>query len=177
MRVHQPAVSDSTSGEEADDDAKPPTSPTQQRWVAPAALVIAMIAVGLAAWALVQSPAEPAVDAQQSEAAKARVCDAFDIVLKAVSMQTNADLGADPVARQAVAANARLATLGGGEYLLSRLGPATPNDLADAVRTFANDIQDVGMNQLVGISNADPQVAALLGTAQDASERIARMCG
>lgn len=82
----------------------------------------------------------------------------------------------EALASAAVAANARLATLGGGEYLLSRLDPATPADLADAVRTFANDIQDIGMNQLVGIPNADPRVTALLGTAQGASERTTQMC-
>jgi hypothetical protein len=136
-----------------------------------------VIAIGVATWAsLEQSPTESAVDPQQSEIAKARACGAFDIVLRAVSMQTNANLGTDAVARQAVAANARLATLGGGEYLVSRLGPATPADLADAVRTFADVIQDVGMNQLVGIPNADPRMAPLLSAAQDASERVAAMC-
>jgi hypothetical protein len=176
MRVHQPAESDSTPDVETARDVMPQAPPTQPRWVAPAALVIALIAMGVAAWALMQSPTQPAVDAQQSDAAKGRVCAAFDIVRQAVSMQTNADMGTDPVARQAVAANARLATLGGGEYLLSRVDPATPADLADAVRTFANDIQDIGMNQLVGIPNADPRVTALLGTAQSASERITQMC-
>ena len=39
------------------------------------------------------------------EEAGARICGAFDTVRNAVSLQTNADLGADPVAVQAVAAN------------------------------------------------------------------------
>jgi hypothetical protein len=160
-----------------------PAPPTQSRWVAPAALVIAVIAIGVAIWALVRSPGEPArssgepaVNAQQSGDAKGRVCAAFDMVRKAVSMQTNANLGADPVAREAVAANARLATLGGGEYLLSRLDPATPPELADAVRSFANNLQEIGMNQLVGMPNTDPTVAALLNQAQTASTRITDMC-
>ena len=91
-----------------------------------------MIASGLAIWALVRSPVQLADDAQQTpvenaqlspDDAKARACTAFDTVRIAVSMQTNADLGPDPVAREAVAGNARLATLGGGDYLLSRLDP------------------------------------------------------
>ena len=102
------------------------------------------------------------MNTQQSDDAKAGVCGAFDMVRKAVSMQTNADLGPDPVAREAVAANARLATLGGGEYLLSRLDPATPPELADAVRSFANNLQDIGMNQLVGVPNTDPTIASRL---------------
>jgi hypothetical protein len=120
--------------------------------------------------------AEPAVNAQQSDAARGRVCGAFDIVRKAVSKQTNTDLGRDPTAREAVAANARLAILGGGDYLLSRLDPATPPELADAVRALANNFQDIGMNQLIGVPNTDPAVAALLGQAQAASDHIAVMC-
>jgi hypothetical protein len=75
-----------------------------------------------------------------------------------------------------VAANARLATLGGGEYLLSRLDPATPSELADPVRSFANNLQDIGMNQLVGLPNTDPTVAARLSEAQAASQQITDMC-
>lgn len=160
-----------------------PALSTPSRWVAPAALVIALVAVAVATWALVRSAGEPAitsgvsaVNAQQSDGAKGRVCGAFDMVRKAVSIQTNADVGSDPVAREAVAANARLATLGGGDYLLSRLDPATPPELADAVRALANNFQDIGMKQLVGVPNADPAVAALLGEAQAVSDRIAVMC-
>ena len=177
---------DETSDVQVDRDmmSSQPASPTPSRWVAPAALVIAAIAIGLAIWALVRTPGEaavnaqqaPAVNALQSDDAKARVCVAFDMVRKAVSVQTNADLGPDPVAKEAVAANARLATLGGGEYLLSRLDPATPPELADAVRSFANNLQDIGMNQLVGVSNADPTVAARLSEARAASQQIADMC-
>ena len=123
-----------------------------------------------------RTPGEAAVNAQQSDDAKASVCVAFDMVRKAVSVQTNADLGPDPVAKEAVAANARLATLGGGEYLLSRVDPATPPELADAVRSFANNLGDIGMNQLVGVPNTDPTVAARLSEAQAASQQIADIC-
>ena len=161
-----------------------PASPTPSRWVAPAALLTAVIAIGVAFWALVRTPGEaavnaqqaPAVNALQSDDAKARVCVAFDTVRKAVSLQTNADLGPDPVAKEAVAANARLATLGGGEYLLSRLHPAISTELADAVRSFANNLQDIGMNQLVGVPNTDPAMAARLTEARASSQRIAGMC-
>jgi hypothetical protein len=160
-----------------------PASPPPSRWVAPAALVIAVIAIGVGIWAIARPPGgpsgppgEPAVNAQQSDDAKAGVCAAFDMVRKAVSTQTNIDMGPDPVAREAVAANARLATLGGGEYLLSRLNPATPRELADAVRSFANNLQDIGINQLVGAPNTDPTVADLLNEAQATSTKITDMC-
>ena len=90
----------------------------------------------------------------------------------AVSKQTNADFGPDPVAREAVAANARLATVGGGSYLLARLDPALPAELADAVRTFATDLQDIGMKQLAGIPNTDPALSDQLKAAQATSTRI-----
>jgi hypothetical protein len=153
-----------------------PASPTLWRWIAPAALVLALIAIGVAIWALVRSPGDAAVNALPPDDAKARVCAAFDTVRKAVSSQTNADLGADPVAKEAVAANARLATFGGGQYLLSRLDPGTPTELAEAVRSFANDLQDVGMDQLAGATGADPTQAARMNEAQTISKQIADIC-
>jgi len=152
-----------------------PASQTLSRWVAPAALVIALIALGLVIWALVRSPSSEA-KAPPSDDAKAHVCAAFGTVRKAVSLQTNADVGPDPVAKEAVAANARLATLGGGQYLLSLLDPGIPSELADAVRSFAKDLQDVGMNQLAGVSGQDPAQADRLNKAQASSTQIADMC-
>jgi hypothetical protein len=162
-----------------------PASPMLSRWIAPAALVIAVIATVVAIWALVRSPGEPADNAQQSPAenaqlspdeAKARACAAIDTVRRAVSIQTNLDLGPDAVAREAVAANARLATLGGGDYLLSRLDPAAPPELADGVRSFANNLQDIGMSQLAGMPDTDPDLNAKLNEAQAASQQLTNMC-
>ncbi|MDX1889961.1 hypothetical protein [Mycolicibacterium sp. 050158] len=162
--------------------------PAAARWrprVVTAATVVAFVVLGavVATWTLVHplaarttQPNAPVADALQSDAAKVRVCSAFDIVLRAVALQTNNDLGSDPVARAAVAANARLATLGGGDYLLSRLDPGTPAELASAVRGFADVVQDIGMNQLVGVANDDPRQATLLSRAQESSTRISKMC-
>ena len=68
----------------------------------------------------------PRRNGQQAGAPKGGICTAVDTVRNAVSRQTNADFGPDPIAREAVAANARLATIGGGNYLLARLDPAIP---------------------------------------------------
>jgi hypothetical protein len=162
---------------------------TTPSWIAPVALLIAVIAVGLAAWSLLRTPEEsahsaagsPTAGAPQSGAAqsgdvKAGVCTAVDTVRNAVSRQTNADFGPDPVAREAVAANARLATVGGGSYLLARLDPQLPAELADAVRTFATDLQDIGMKQLAGIPNTDPALSDQLKAAQATSARITDLC-
>ena len=90
---------------------EPPSAPRAlSRWIAPTALVIALIAVAVAVWALLRPPPalSPArASGQQIAAAKAGACGAYTTVSTAVSLQTHADLGRDSVAVQAVAANAR----------------------------------------------------------------------
>jgi hypothetical protein len=156
------------------------------------ALVVAVIAAGTAVWALLRpagdathrepSPGAPSSAAPSSAAegrpgdAKAHVCAAFDTVRNAVSLQTNTNLGPDPVAREAVAGNARLATLGGGTYLASRIDPAAPAELTDAVRTFANQLQDIGIKQLAGIPNTDGALSAQFDDAQKTSTHITDLC-
>ena len=152
----------------------------QARWVASAVLLIAVIAIGVAVWALMRpqqpnTPAAAAPSAQQNADAKTRVCAAFNTVRSAVALQTHADLSPDPVA-QAVAANARLAMAGGGLYLLGRLDPATPADLADAVRAFATVLQDISMNALAGVGNDDPAQAARLQDGETTSTKVADLC-
>ena len=102
------------------------------------------------------------------------MCAAFDTVSKAVQLQTHADLGPDPIAQTAVASNARLSLIGGGEYLLSRLDDQTPPELAEAVRSFANNLDDIGMNALAGATNEDPQQAARLTAGEAGRNKIAR---
>ena len=151
------------------------------------ALVVAVGALAVAIWALLSTP--PAGEAtsasgdeassggeDSSEEAGARVCGAFDTVRNAVSLQTNADLGADPVAVQAVAANARLATLGGGQYLLTQLSDATPSELSESVRSFANTLQNIGIGQLAGSPANDPAQVQRLDAAQDDAARISELC-
>lgn len=146
------------------------------RWLAPLAAVIALIATGLATWALVKPPAADDAAFAQDGDPKANLCSTAQTVIKAVSMQTNTDLGPDPVAQQAVAGNARLALLGGGGYLLSRIPAAAPQELVDAVREFANGVEDIGMNYLAGVADADPKQTSRLADAQKASEKIMGIC-
>lgn len=149
---------------------------TPSRWVAPVALAVALIAVGIAVWALVRSTDEPAPSPQSAEDNTTGVCEAFDLVQRAVSVRTNANLGPDPVAMEAVAANARLATVAGSEYLLSQLTSGTPSELADEVRGFAHNLVEVGMHQLAGVSGNDPAQAERLAEAQETSLRITELC-
>jgi len=153
-----------------------PVSRNAWRWTAPLALLVAVIAVGLAVWALVRPPSETSMGGQQPGDPKARVCTAFDTVTKAVRLQTHANLGPDPVAVEVVAAQARLALFGGGQYLLSRLGPDTPQELADEVRAFANNLEDIGMNALAGVPNSDPAQTDRFQKGEENSANIVSLC-
>ena len=137
---------------------------------------LALIAIGVAAYALVLAWPEKEAKVQPTAESKQQVCAAFEDVSKAVQLQTHADLGPDPVAQTAVASNARLSLIGGGDYLLSRLSDQTPPDLADAVRLFANNLQDIGVNALAGATNDDPQQAARLTAGEDGRNKVAELC-
>ncbi|MDT5093355.1 MAG: hypothetical protein QOH60_2718 [Mycobacterium sp.] len=143
------------------------------------AMAIAAVGVALAAWSLLRPTSNtagpPATDKQIADA-KARACAASDTVRAAVSLQTHADLGGDPATKLAVAANARLSMAAGGSYLLGRLDAATPVPLSTEIRLFADDLQDISIHTLAGISNDEPAQAARLRDGQAAAERIAALC-
>lgn len=159
-----------------------PSGAKPSGWIAPAALALAFIAVALAAWSLLRpapepdSSAPPAPSAQQQASAKTGTCKAFAMVSQAVVLQTHADLGPDPVAKEAVAANARLAMFGGGTYLLAHIDLATPDDLAAAAKSFASGLQDIAVYALAGVPNIDATQTARLRDAESASDRVAQLC-
>ncbi|TPG34677.1 hypothetical protein [Mycolicibacterium hodleri] len=144
--------------------------------VAIAALAIAVIAAGLAAWALLKGTPETTATNQLTGDSKTRVCNVFATVSNAVSIQTHADLGPDPVAEKAVAGNARLALVGGGEYLLNSVDSGTPRELADPVRKFAYNLQDIGLNALAEVPYSDPIQAARLRDGEASRLQIADLC-
>jgi hypothetical protein len=149
------------------------------RWLAPAALLVAVVAVGLAIWALMSASSNAATapaGGTKGGDPKQTVCTAFATVSRAIPLQTHNDLGPDPVAQAAVAGNARLALFGGGVYLLNNLSADTPSELADPVRSFANALQDIGMNALAGVTNTDPAQSARLADADASRQQIAEMC-
>jgi len=148
------------------------------RWLAPLATVISLIAAGLAAWALLKAPAANNASAIPGGNAdpKATVCNAFQKVVTAVSLQTHTDLGQEPVPQLAVAGNARLALLGGGQYLLGRIPAGAPAELADAVRGFAANLEEIGMNYLSGVADTDQAQINLQADSQGQSAKIVGMC-
>ena len=76
----------------------------------------------------------------------------------------------------AVAASARVSLYDGGQYLLARLDPATPPDLADAVRKFGNNLMDIGARSTSGVPNSDPDQATRLKEADASDATITNLC-
>jgi hypothetical protein len=97
-------------------------------------------------------PPTSAYSERQIADAKRNVCDAYALVRAAVSVTTNKQSsGGDAFAAQiAIAANGRLALYGGGGYLLEQLSaePATPPDLANAVKSLAGTFRKLAMVDL-----------------------------
>ncbi|MUL68469.1 hypothetical protein BOO86_28640 [Mycobacterium sp. CBMA 234] len=158
------------------------TTTTGQRWIAPVALLVAVVAVALAAWALArpsqpspQQAAQPTAQPTKDDS-KGAVCGAFDTVSQAVGVQTHLDLGPEPLPQAAVAGNARLALVGGGQYLVNAVGPGTPQELADAVRAFGNSLTTVGINALAGTPNSDPAQTERLKQAEAHRSTVAGLC-
>lgn len=141
------------------------------------ALAVALLSTGLSAAALVRTlDRDPDYTDEQRSAATARVCTAFDTVRAGVATNTNVSAPDDISGSLAAAANARLALSDGGQYLLARLDPATPADLADAVRSFADTLMDIGAAATAGAPNTDPAQAKRLEAAESASAAVSNRC-
>ena len=142
-------------------------------WVAPAALVLAVIGTLVALWA-VKTASDNGPGLRLTGDSKDRVCSAFATVSKAVSLQTNG--GAEPLPEPLAATNSRQALLAGGQYLLQQIDAKTPADLTAAVSSFANDIQVLGLNYLGGAVSTEPAQAELIKRADTGMSTVADMC-
>jgi hypothetical protein len=131
-----------------------PSGSAGSRWPALAALALATVATVLAALAYFHPAHHQASVPQQDGDAKANVCSAYKGAHRSVIVNTHMQSRNpnDAVAELSVATNARLALVGGGAYLKDRLAAntAAPADLADGVNSFANTIEQLGMNYLIG---------------------------
>lgn len=145
------------------------------------AMVLAVAALAAASWATVRHSAGTTEDfsADQRAAATAKACAAFDTVRHGADLNTNSagtggpDDAADTLA---VAANARLSLLSGGQYLISRIDPATPPGLTTEIRNFANTLMDIGAASIAGIKTTDPQQVTRLQDAQALSITVNTQC-
>ena len=128
-------------------------------------LAIALLALGVAIGSWFRSglekpspnPAPPKFTGQQITDAKTKVCATYQEVHKAVLVNTGRTGGSDPTALLGLAANARIALYDGGEYLLSTLAdePATPADLAAAVRGLASSYKQLAIKYMAEATQAE----------------------
>ena len=143
-------------------------------------LVVAVAALAVAGWTLYRSEfSKTEYDAAQIADAQTEICAAVDVVRRGVSLNTNlspAGGSGDVTGAQAVAANARVSLYDGGQYLIARLDPATPEHVAETVRDFADNLMDIGANATAGFPNEDPAQAERLKKADAANTTLTELC-
>ena len=147
-------------------------------------LVVALAAAALSGYLLFRvmregTPSSPNYSGAQRSDAKQKICTATDVVRKGVSLNTNLQPPGGPedlTGSLAVAANARISLYDGGQYLLARLDPAAPTELADTAKKFANLLMDIGANATAGSQNSQPEQAARLKEADAANTKLTELC-
>jgi hypothetical protein len=172
---HQPV---SHARTDADDASVEPKPSVVSRLAVVVPTLISVVALGIAILALThpRSPTPPSPTAQEISEAKGRACDAYTRVRTAVALQTRAGTGSDPIAAQAIAANARLAMAAGSQHLVDSLSPAVPSELAGLLRSVATDLQDLAINALAGTTDGDAGQVARLHDLETTSARVAELC-
>lgn len=138
-------------------------------------MAAAALALSIITWLEVRST--PEYTPEQQAAAKTRACAAYATVRTGVATNTNvASPDGGVTGSLAVAANARIALIGGGEYVLARIDPATPAELADPLRQFADKLMDFGAAATAGALNTDPGQAALLAEIDGLNGTLGQLC-
>ena len=150
--------------------------------VAAVAVVLALIACGVAGWsvyALNQATQEPVSDSNEQNSARVTVCDATIMVRKGIAVNANLQLpdgDNEQIGALLRGANSRVALVTGAEYLQSKLTPAVPADLTDAVQKFSNVLLEIGAAAAVGTLNDDPEQANRLHDADTYAALINDIC-
>lgn len=147
------------------------------------ALLVAFIALGVAGWLTrypdTFRPSEQSFTADQQTQAKTTACQAFSTVSKGVFENTNRpNPGApeDVAGSMAVVANAKIALFDGGQYLLARVDPATPADLAAAMKRFGDALLDIGAAANAGVLDNDQSQATRFTDADAVNGQIKALC-
>jgi hypothetical protein len=139
-----------------------PASKTSKlsRWSTFVTAAIALLALGLSIAGWVRPSHDgtsQAFTGQQINDAKASVCTAYKAVLQEVRNNLRLKMPApeSPIGTLAVATNVRLALYGGGGYLKDHvaMAPATPADLAKAVSSMGNTLEELAIGYMRAAPN------------------------
>ncbi len=163
----------------------PPPAPTTRQstagWLAPLALVISLLAAAGAGWSLFKphTPATPSIFAANptAENPKDAACKAFVLVAKGASLQSQRDLGREPVALETVAANTRLALASGAIYLRDKVPSNTPPELAEPLAKLSGQFQEIAQHFFAGQTSSDAEQGARLKAADETSKKLLELCG
>jgi hypothetical protein len=150
-------------------------------------LAIALVALGLAigCWfrpsvssKASSPPAAPVFTGQQTADAKAKVCAAFGQVDRALNVAQSFGGSTDQMALLTVATSTRQALDFGSRYLSTKLAeePATPPDLATAVRKQSDAYQQLMIGYLDGLRYGDADLQPAVNASQGATSDIQRLC-
>jgi hypothetical protein len=122
--------------------------------------------------------AAPTYSDQQVANAKTNVCAAFEQVDRALGVAQSFSGSSDPTAILAVATSTRQALDFGSRYLLMKLDnePATPSDLATAIRKESDAYQQLTIGYLDGLQYSDPKLQPAIGASGEATDTIRRLC-
>ena len=145
------------------------------------AVQLATLGVAIVGWFRPVPDKPPPVQTytnEQVSEAKAKVCNAYEQVRKAGDLAGARNGGSDPTGVLAVATSTRQVLDAGSRYLMTKLAaePATPRDLAVAVRKLADVYQELTINYLDGLSNSDPELGPLLRAGDEAHGVIQKLC-
>ena len=161
----------------------PPISPGRPaRWPTLITLVIALagVAIGFVGWFRpvpnhAQPPAKPTYTDQQVAEAKAKVCAAFEKLDRALRVANALPSGADTLV---TALNIRQVFDVGSRHLLATLTeePATPADLATAVRKQGSTLEEAVIDYQRGFSNSDPEMRPVVEANTAATNTIRQLC-
>lgn len=143
----------------AKDSSPAPRGSKLVQWVAVAALVLAVVATGLAVAGYFYYPHKGAAGSgtysdQQTKDAKKKICETFLVVDRAVVRNSRAKLPPEtgPLGQFTVGIAARQAFFGGAAYLRDTVSqtPATPPDLAKSIDDMATSLQALAIGYLAG---------------------------
>ena len=161
----------------------PPTAfGRPSHWPTLIAIAIALIglAVGFVGWFRPtphnnQPPPKPTYSAQQTADAKAKVCAAVGKLDRAVSVAKGLPKGPDPLV---ASINVRQIFDVFSRHLLATLAeePATPADLATAVRKQADTLAEVVIGYEDGFGTFDPELKPVVDANSAATDTTQRLC-
>jgi hypothetical protein len=147
-------------------------------------IALAAIALAIAAWfrplpsSKASAPPAPAYTDQQIASAKGNVCTAFGKVEHAVDLANAEPVSSDRTGQLAVAALSRITFEAGSRYLSTTLAeePATPPELATAVRKESDTLQELLIGFTEEIRNTDPRQQPAVNASNELETTIRRLC-